>query len=65
MKTQNLKILPLPYINTLYSTKLKAFADDKFNVAKMMQIESIVRKRRKRLLPAFSPHPTMFSYAFF
>ena len=50
--------------------KLKAFADDKLNIAKMMishfdRVENTVGKVGKRLLPAFSPFPTVFSKAFF
>ena len=46
-------------------TKLKAFADEKFNVATMMisvfdRIENRVGKG-ENALPAFSPFPTMFS----
>ena len=56
------------------TTKLKAFADEKFNVAKMIislcdrEEESFGKhcgKRRKCCLPAFSPFPKMFSKAFF
>ena len=54
-------------------TKLKAFADNKLNVAKMMifllnRVEKSRKhcgKKRKCWLPAFSPFPTMFSKAFF
>ena len=51
-------------------SKLKAFADDKFNIAKMMislfdRVENIVGKRRKCWLPAFSPFPAMFSKGLF
>ena len=50
-------------------SKLKAFADDKLKVAKIMiyvfdSVEKIVN-RRKCWLPAFSPFPTMFSKGFF
>ena len=53
----------------LASTKLKAFADDKFIVAIMMisvfdRVENIVEKTRKCWIPAFSPFPTMFSKGF-
>ena len=56
----------LPDHNILDKIKLKAYADDKLNVAKKMisvfdRIENIVRKRRKCWLPAFSPLPTVFS----
>ena len=55
---QNEKILDV--------TKLKAFADDKINVAEMMipvfsRVKKHCGKRRKCWLPAFSPFPTMFS----
>ena len=49
-------------------TKLKAFADDKFNVATITLFlsnkEKNTGKRRKCWLPAFSPFPTVFSKAF-
>ena len=49
---------------------MKAFADDKVNIAKMMislynRVENIVGKGEKCWLPAFSPFPTMFSKSFF
>ena len=55
-------------LKILHWSKLKVFADDKFNFAKMMisvcgRVEKI-GKRRKCLLPAFLPLPTMFSKAF-
>ena len=51
-------------------TRLKAFADDKLNVARMMislldRVEKIVGKRRKCWLPAFSSlWEVFFSKAF-
>ena len=56
----NYKILAL--------SKLKAFAVDKSNVAKMVisvfdRVENIVGKRKKCWLTAFSPFPTMLSKA--
>ena len=55
----------LPKDKILALTKLQAFADDKFNVAKIVNyvfetVENIVGKRRKFRLPAFFPFPTMF-----
>ena len=61
-----------PYQTTKFMldrTKLKAFADDKLNVAQMMifflsdRDKNIVGKGEKCCLPAFSPFPTMFSKA--
>ena len=54
---------PLPDNKILDWSKLKAFAEDNSNVAKMMislydRVENIVRK-------AFSSFPTMFSKGFF
>ena len=51
-------------------TKLKAFADNKINVAQIMisvsgRVENIVGKRRKCWLTAFSTFPIMFSSFFF
>ena len=47
-------------------TKLKAFADDRKNVAQMMiSVFNRVEKRRKCWLPAFSSFLTMFSKGFF
>ena len=50
-------------------SKLKALADDKLNVAKIIisfcdWIRKHCWKRRKCWLPAFSPFPTMFLKAF-
>ena len=42
-------------------TKLKAFADDKLNVARMM---ISILDRVENWLPAFSSFPTVFSKAF-
>ena len=58
----------LPNDKSLTLTKLKAFADIKFNVAKMMiaifdRVENIVGKKRKCWLPAFFSFPSMFSKA--
>ena len=54
----------------LDEAKLKAFADNKLNVAQMMislfdRVEKRCGKRRKCWLPAFSPFPTVFSKALF
>ena len=54
---------------SLALTKLKAFADDKFDVAMMMisvfdRVEKTLWEKRKCWLPAISPFPTMFSRAF-
>ena len=59
----------LPNDKILTFIKLKAIADDKFIVAKMMisvfdRMENTVGKMRKCNLQAFSPYPTMFSKAF-
>ena len=50
-------------------TKLKAFADDKLNIAKMtIPLKKKSRKqcwnRRKFWLPAFAPFPKVFSFLF-
>ena len=59
----------LPNKKFLDWTKLKTFADDKLNIAKMkisLYERNIkhCRKRRKCWLPAFSPFPTMLSKNF-
>ena len=51
---------PLPNDKILDVTKLKAFADDKLKVGRMM----IVLLEEWKT-PAFSPFPTVFSKAFF
>ena len=56
----------LPNDTILVLTKLKVFADDKFNVAKMMislfdSLENIVGKGENAGYQHFSPFPTMFS----
>ena len=60
----------LPNDKILDMTKLKAFTDNKINVAQIMisvfdRVENIVEKRRKCWLTAFSPFTTMFSKGFF
>ena len=60
----------LPNNKIFDRTKLKAFADDRKNVAGKMKfvlgmIKNIVGKGEKCWLPAFSPFPTMFSKGFF
>ena len=61
---------PLPEDKILAMSKLMAFANDNFIVAQMMQIllekgkKKHCGKRRKCLLPAFYPFPTIFSKAF-
>ena len=60
------KFNSLPHGKILDLPKLKAFADDNFKVAQIMQfcfdrVENIVGKREN----AFSPFPTMFSKGFF
>ena len=59
------RVNPLPNEKNLDVTKLKAFADDKSKVARMMIFlldrEENTRKRRKCWLPAFSLYPTVFS----
>ena len=57
-----------PHDKTLDQTKLKAFADDKLNVTKIIisvfdSVENIVRKG-EIAVQAISPFPTMFSKAF-
>ena len=59
----------LPNDNFLDRTKLKAFAYNKSNLAKMMisvfdRTENIGGKRRECWLPAFSPFSSMFSKGF-
>ena len=54
----------------IYVIKLKAFAEDKLNVANMTiyvfdRVENTLGKRRKCRLQAFSPFPTLFCKAFF
>ena len=58
----------LPNDKSLALTKMKAVADDKCNVAKMIfsafySLENILRKGENAVLTAFSPFPTMFSNA--
>ena len=60
----------LPNDKIVDVTKLKAFADDKINVAQMMiyvfdRVENIEQKGEKCWLPALFPFPTMFSNGFF
>ena len=60
----------LPNDKYLDWSKLKAFADDKSNVAEKLKfvlgkVEKHCGKRRKCWLPAFSPFPTMFSKEFY
>ena len=60
----------LPNDKILELTKLKAFADDKFNVSKMMRSvsnreENIVGKGENAGNQHFLLFPTMFSNAFF
>ena len=60
---------PLTDYKILDRTKLKAFADDKLNVTKMIifvfnRAENIVGKE-KLLVQAISPFPTIFSKGFF
>ena len=54
---------PLPNNKTLDMTKLKAFADNKLNIARMMtslldKAENSVGKRRKCWLPQCFPKPS-------
>ena len=60
----------LPSDKSLEVTKLKAFVNDKLNIAKMTifrndKSRKHFRKRRKCWLPAFSPFSIVFSKAFF
>ena len=62
-------IMTLPNEKKMDMTKLKAFADDNLNIAKMTislfdKVENTVGKRRKCLLPACHLL-TVFSKAFF
>ena len=59
-----------PNKRNLARTKLKAFADDMFNVARLMifvfdRVENIVGKGENADLSAFSPFPIMFSKALY
>ena len=61
---------PLPNDKILNVTKLKAFADDKVNVARMMisldyRVENTVGKGENAGYQYFSPFPTVFSKVFF
>ena len=52
----------LPNDKILARSKMKALADDKINVTRILKlvfgmVENIVGKRRKCWLPAFSPFP--------
>ena len=63
-------IKPLPNEKFLDMTKLKAFADDKLNVAKTTislcdSIENTMGKEKKCWIQAFSSFSTVFSKAFF
>ena len=59
---------PLPDDKILDQTKLKAFADHKLNVTKMvisvLELKTLWEKE-KLLVQAISPFPTMFSKGFF
>ena len=60
----------LPNEKILDVTKLKAFADNKLNVARMIisllvRVQNTVGKGENAGLPAFSPLPTVFSTALF
>ena len=61
---------PLPNDKISDATKLKAFGDDKLDIAKVKislfdRVEKHCGKERKCWLPTFSPFPTVFSKAFF
>ena len=61
---------PLPNNAILDKSKLESFAEDKTNVKQKSKFafgkgRKHCGKRRKFLLPAFSPLPTMFSKAYF
>ena len=62
------RVNPLPNYNNLDVPKMKAFADDKLNVARMMNFlldrEENTGKRRKCWLQALSTFPSVFSKAF-
>ena len=60
----------LPDDKILSLSKIKAFADDNFSVARKVQfffyrVENMVGKGEKCWLPAFSPFPAMFSKCVF
>ena len=60
----------LPSDKIVHRTKLKAFADNKLNIAKMTislydRVENNVVKGENAGLPVFSPFPTMFSKVVF
>ena len=59
----NLHLISLPNSKILDFMKLKAFAEDKLNVAKMSI--SLFDRVKKCWLLAFSPFPTVFSKSFF
>ena len=66
MNCQNLNSVPNKILD---QSKLKAFADDKINVTKNIEIcyengRKHCGRRRKCWLPSFSPFPTMFSKGF-
>ena len=74
--TTNQPIFPSLLFNSLTNdkfldrSKLKAFADDKLNLAEKIEIcfgkgRKHCGKRRKCWLPAFSPFPTVFSEGFY
>ena len=61
---------PFPHNKILDQTKLKAFADDKLNVTKIMisvydRVENIVEKRRNCFYKQFPFFPQLFSKASF
>ena len=63
VKFELLEFNPLPDDKILDQTKLKAFADDKLNVTKM--IISVFDRIKNILGKAISPFPTMFLKGFF
>ena len=65
----NCVINPFRQNKILDRTKFKAFADNKFDIAKMTnsvfeRVENTVGNVRKYWLPALFPFPTLFSKAF-
>ena len=64
VKTPVLMVNPLPDKNILYISKLKAFLDDKLDVAKIVDLPFTYKKtfweKEKMLVTRFSLFPKMF-----
>ena len=66
LQVEKANLNSLPNDNFLDGSKLKAFAENKLNLAEKLKfvserVENIVGKEKKCWLPAFSPFPIMFS----